>query len=94
MNSDQLDQNEQRPQTDYLHDVSWSTVSSEQFIIHFTLLDFSKVKDTETLELLDFLKLATEQLKETLDSYVDLLSEKHRDQSSLEDINLNETLQK
>jgi PAS domain S-box-containing protein len=60
----------------------------------FTLLDFSKVKDTETLELLDFLKLATEQLKETLDSYVDLLSEKHRDQSSLEDINLNETLQK
>ena len=60
----------------------------------FTLLDVSKVKDTETLELLDFLKLATEQLKDTLDNYVDLLSEKHRDQSSLQEVNLTETLQK
>lgn len=60
----------------------------------FTLLDITKVKDEETLELIDYLKMASEQLKDTLDNYVDLLSEKHRDHNQLEDVSLNQTLQK
>jgi len=42
----------------------------------FELLDVSKISDTETLEFIEFLKLASETLKERLDNYVDALGEK------------------
>jgi len=42
----------------------------------FNMLDTSKVKDKEVLEFIDMLKLATENLKNTLNNYVDVLNEK------------------
>ena len=43
----------------------------------FDLIDISKIKDEETLEFIDILKIATGSLKDTLNSYVDILSQKN-----------------
>jgi PAS domain S-box-containing protein len=42
----------------------------------FNLLDVSKIKDTEVLEYIAMLKGATEELKNTLNNYVDALNQK------------------
>lgn len=42
----------------------------------FNLLDVSKIQDDETLEFIDMLKSSTENLKDTLNSYVDTLNQK------------------
>lgn len=42
----------------------------------FSILDLSKIEDEETLEFMGVLKSATENLRQTLNSYVDILSEK------------------
>lgn len=43
----------------------------------FSLLDISKIQDEETLEFIGMLKKSTENLKGTLDSYVDRLNQKN-----------------
>lgn len=56
------------------------------------LLDFSKINDNEATELIRIVKMSGEYLKETLDNYVDALSEKHHELASLEDVELQESL--
>ena len=56
------------------------------------LLDISKIKDEEARELITIIKLSGEYLKETLDNYVDALSEKHHDLASIEEVDLNKSL--
>jgi len=58
----------------------------------FSLLDTSKIQDVETLEFIEMLKLSTESLKETLNNYVDVLSEKNVLQIYTEDIDLTRSL--
>lgn len=43
----------------------------------FSMLDVTKIQDEETLEFIDMLKSSTENLKHTLNAYVDLLSQKN-----------------
>jgi PAS domain S-box-containing protein len=59
----------------------------------FDLIEFSKIKDTETLELLEYIKLAGNQLKVTLDKYVDSLNEKHHESQVLEEVPLEGSFQ-
>jgi PAS domain S-box-containing protein len=40
----------------------------------FNIMDLSKIQDEETLEFVNILKMATENLKNTLNNYVDVLS--------------------
>ncbi len=56
------------------------------------LLDISKIPDEEANELIHIVKLSGEYLKETLDNYVDTLSEKHQDLASIEEVDLNRSL--
>lgn len=58
----------------------------------FELIDTSKISDKETAEWVSFLKKAGEQLKETLDNYVDIISEKQKGNVSFEKVNFNECL--
>ena len=58
----------------------------------FELMDISRISDPETMEFLEILQLAGEKLKQTLDNYVDLLSEKQSGQSVIEEVDLHETL--
>jgi len=58
----------------------------------FSLLDTSLIQDPETLELIGYFKMASEQLKETLDSYVDVLSEKHSTHSNIKSVSLPKSL--
>ncbi len=60
----------------------------------FELLDVSKISDQETLQLIDILKLTGENLKDTLNSYVDVLSENISEQIELVNVNFDETLKK
>ncbi|HYX08421.1 MAG TPA: PAS domain-containing sensor histidine kinase [Bacteroidales bacterium] len=59
----------------------------------FDLIDINKISDDETVELIRFIKTAGEQLKETLDNYVDILSEKNSQNVKLEEVSLNQCLQ-
>lgn len=56
------------------------------------LIDLSKINDQEATELLNVLKLSGEYLKESMDNYVDALSEKHNTLANIEDVDLNESL--
>lgn len=58
----------------------------------FDLLDVSKITDSETLELILILKTASESLKQTLNGYVDTLSEKESMHVLIEEVFLNDTL--
>ena len=58
----------------------------------FTLLDTSKIEDEETLEFIEMLKSATESLKNTLNSYVDILNKKETLIVKVEDLNLEDSL--
>lgn len=59
----------------------------------FNLLDVSKIQDPETLEFIDILKSATENLKQTLNNYVDVLSNKESLNEHIEEVTLKETLE-
>ncbi|MGV8880498.1 MAG: PAS domain-containing sensor histidine kinase [Sphingobacteriaceae bacterium] len=59
----------------------------------FSILDLSKIEDEETLEFIGVLKLATENLRQTLNNYVDILSEKESLKVRVEEISLEESLQ-
>lgn len=56
------------------------------------LIDLSKINDQEATELLNILKLSGEYLKESMDNYVDALSEKHNTLANIEEVDLNESL--
>lgn len=56
------------------------------------LLDISKIDDQEAAELIHIVKLSGEYLKETLDNYVDALSEKHESLAVKEEVDLNKCL--
>jgi signal transduction histidine kinase len=55
-------------------------------------LDTTKIQDEETLEFIGMLKTSTENLKDTLNSYVDLLSEKNVLNINTEELDLNDCL--
>jgi PAS domain S-box-containing protein len=58
----------------------------------FSLLDFSKISDVETIEYLEILKATTENLSTVLNNQVDVLIQGDMLQVGIEDLNLNETL--
>lgn len=60
----------------------------------FELLDVTKVNDRESRELLELLKLTGENLKERLNNYVDILSDKLGEPTRLESVDLKSMLNK
>ena len=58
----------------------------------FNLFDTSKIQDEETLEFIGMLKTSTESLKDTLNSYVDVLSRKNVLNVDTEELHLSERL--
>ncbi|WP_153798715.1 PAS domain-containing sensor histidine kinase [Foetidibacter luteolus] len=58
----------------------------------FSLIDVTKINDEGTVELIEILKSAGENLKQVLNNYVDALSEKHKSYAPLEEVNLQESL--
>jgi PAS domain S-box-containing protein len=58
----------------------------------FSLLDISKIQDEETLEFIEMLKSSTENLKDTLNNYVDILSQKDVLDVNTEELDLNDCL--
>lgn len=58
----------------------------------FNFIDISKIQDAETVELIGMLRSASESLKETLNNYVDVLSQKDSLNVHLEKINVNNSL--
>lgn len=69
------------------HDIR-SPVSG--FLSLINLIDVSKINDPQTLELIEVIKLAGKNLKQTLNNYVDSLSIKHTIEE--EDLQFNEAL--
>ena len=59
----------------------------------FNFLDVSTIDNPQTLEFVNILKASAENLKKTLDSYVDVLNQKEGLNEELEQVNLNETLE-
>jgi len=59
----------------------------------FGMMDVSKIDDKETLEFIEMLKLSTIQLKETLDNYLDSLTEKNVLHKDVEELNVDDCLQ-
>lgn len=59
----------------------------------FSLLDLSKIEDKETLEFINILKSATDQLQSTLNDYVDILNEKNSTYSAISTNKLSETVE-
>ncbi|MBC7408152.1 MAG: PAS domain-containing sensor histidine kinase [Arcicella sp.] len=59
----------------------------------FSLIDVSKINDPETLELIEILKLTSENLKQTLNDSIDKLVKNESMNTHIEEINLNESLQ-
>lgn len=58
----------------------------------FSLIDISKINDPETLELIEILKLTSENLKQTLNNSIDDLVKNESLTTQIEEINLNESL--
>lgn len=58
----------------------------------FNLIDISTIKDEETLELIGLLKQATNNLKETLDNYVDDLHQQDTLEIKTEELNIRDVL--
>lgn len=59
----------------------------------FSLIDISKINDPETLELINILKLTSENLKQTLNESIDELVENENIHTQIEEVNLNESLE-
>ncbi len=60
----------------------------------FNLLDVSKIQDEETLEFIEMLRASTENLKHTLNAYVDILSQKNVLNIHTEALDINKCLGK
>lgn len=73
------------------HDLR-SPLSSLMIIIE--LLDISKINNKETLELMELLKITGEKLKESLNTYVDVLSDKIKEHKIVEEVVLDDVLEK
>jgi len=58
----------------------------------FNLLDVSKIQDEETLEFIGILKTAAENLKTTLNNYVESLIQQESTQKHVEELDLDESL--
>jgi PAS domain S-box-containing protein len=58
----------------------------------FNLIDVATIKDPETLELVNILKLTSENLKNTLNDSIDQLIENENINTQIEEINLQESL--
>ncbi|EIA08370.1 PAS domain-containing sensor histidine kinase [Flavobacterium frigoris] len=58
----------------------------------FSLIDISKINDPETLELINILKLTSENLKQTLNDSIDELVENENINTQIEEVNLSESL--
>jgi PAS domain S-box-containing protein len=54
----------------------------------FSLLDLNKIQDEETLEFINILQSATNDLKNTLNDYMDLLNQNNSIQSNITKVNL------
>lgn len=67
------------------HDLR-SPVANLQMV--FNLLDFSKIQDEETLEILQSMETATKSLKHTLNDYLDAINLEESMEVELEDIDL------
>jgi PAS domain S-box-containing protein len=61
-------------------------------LLGFSLLDVSKIEDQETLDFIEILKASAEGLKQTLNNYVDILSNRESLNVEIEDVNLAECL--
>lgn len=60
----------------------------------FSLLDYSKITDPETLEYVKMLELTSENLKDALNEYLDILIRQDHVNVKIEDLNLKKTLKK
>lgn len=60
----------------------------------FSILDFSMLKDPQTLKLMNMLKTSADDMKSTLDAYVDVLGQKDLIRSKAEILNFEHVLQK
>ena len=58
----------------------------------FDLIDTSRISDQQTIDLMEILKLAGEKLQQTLNNYVDVLSEEHDQEVSVTRLDLDESL--
>lgn len=58
----------------------------------FSLMDVSKINDTETLQFIDMLKSTSESLRQALNDYVDILILKDDSTAQIEEVNLDEAL--
>lgn len=58
----------------------------------FKLIDITKITDQRTVQLIDYLKHTGEKLRQTLNSYVDLLTEKDNSYAAVEEVDLNSCL--
>ncbi len=61
-------------------------------ITAFSLLDIAKVQDSDTVEILNLLKLASEGLNSTLDTYVDSMIRKANNQIEIEEVSFQNSL--
>jgi PAS domain S-box-containing protein len=59
----------------------------------FSVIDSKRIGDQKTAKFVETLKLAGDQLRQTMDNYVDVLIEKHNLHANLEEIDLKENLQ-
>ena len=57
-----------------------------------SIIDYSKIKDADTLELLDMLKISAEKMHQTLDKQIDSIRESDTLSVDIENINLQESL--
>jgi PAS domain S-box-containing protein len=58
----------------------------------FKLIDVSQIADQKTVQLINYLKLTGDKLKQTLNNYVDVLTEKHELHDKFEKVCLSESL--
>lgn len=58
----------------------------------FNLIDVSKISDPETIEFIKMLEITSENLKEALNDYLDVLIQGDHLNTEIEDINLNNSL--
>lgn len=57
-----------------------------------SLIDNSRISDPETIQLIGILKITGEELKDTLNNYVDVLSQNERLHAAIEEVDLQESL--
>lgn len=58
----------------------------------FSLIDNSKINDQETLEIIEVVKRAGDKLKQTMNKYVDVLSNKHIAHNNVVEVSFQESL--